>query len=412
MRSYIIAIIAALSPLVMIAEDKKFEPNYDESLIPDYALPNPLEGVTQAKQWSAKRIEWLDMLGQEMFGVIPKSFTNVNVSSLISSPDKTILNGQGKLRQLTIHLAGQDIKVSLFLPANASAAAPAPAFLGYNFSGNHSVFNDPDIELTNSWMRKKKDNRASAEDRGASSSRWPVERILTNGFALATVYYGDVDPDQDDDFKNGVHAQLGKPAPHEAASIATWAWALSRILDVIESEIVEIDATKVAVFGHSRLGKTSLWAGANDSRFALVISNNSGCGGAALSRRKIGETVSKITHSFPHWFCDNFDHYANNEDAMPFDNHTLLAMIAPRPLYVASAEEDRWADPKGEFLSCLHASPVYKLLGTEGLPATEIPQVNQPIHGQIGYHIRTGRHDVTDYDWEQYIKFAKQHLYP
>ncbi|MCA9073021.1 MAG: acetylxylan esterase [Planctomycetaceae bacterium] len=400
-----------------LAQPKGF--NYDEDKVPHYTLPDPLtmengEKVTDVDTWKTmRRPELLQLFKEHVYGAMPPAMGIAKAEK--QGVDENAINGLGIRKEVALSFradgSGPKINVLILLPENTKG--PVPVFLGYNFNGNHTVHADPGIRLSHVYERKpgSKPQQAKESTRGTSASRWQVEKILSRGYGLVTVYYGDVDPDFYDEFKNGVHVLYPEYQNRDDnwTAIGGWAWGLHRVLDYLETER-RIDAKRVAVIGHSRLGKTSLWTGATDERFALVISNDSGCGGAALARRHFGETVARINTSFPHWFCKTHKMYNENENKLPVDQHELIALIVPRPVYVASAEDDKWADPKGEFLSCLGADPVYKLYGKEGLPTETWPEVNHPISGTIGYHVRSGKHDVTAYDWEQYLDFADKHL--
>lgn len=400
--------------------------NYDESKVPDYILPDLLmledgKRIDSQHEWTDKRrSEILNLFAEEVYGKSPGKPDNLDFKVL--SVDSSALSGKAFRKEIDIIIRNKNKSITfnllLYLPNNGKQTHPV--FLGLNFYGNQTVNKDPNITISKSWMNNNDefgiiDNKATEASRGVRASRWQVEYLLERGYGLAVMYYGDIDPDFDDSFQNGVHPLFyaegqDEPKSNEWGSIGAWAWGLSRAMDYLETD-TSVDNKKVAVFGHSRLGKTSLWAGAQDQRFAIVISNNSGCGGAALSRRRFGETVKKINNSFPHWFCDNFKKYNEKENNLPVDQHMLVALAAPRPVYVASAEDDRWADPNGEFLSAKNAEPVYKLFGYEGLMSDSIPDVNQPVGDFIGYHIRTGGHGVTHYDWEQYTNFADRHFF-
>ena len=407
------------------ASAQRFVPNYDEGKVPKLDLPDPLKllsgkRVKTAEAWNTqRRPEVLRLFQEQVYGKAPGRPSKM-VFRLVESSNRA-LGGKAVRKQVRVFFDGTDtgpqMDLLVYLPAAAQSAVPI--FLGLNFNGNHAIHADKAILLARSWHRNNprdgyENNRANEKSRALSASRWSVERIVAAGFGVATIYCGDIDPDFHDEFQNGVHPLSYKdgqkaPAADQWGTISAWAWGLSHAVDYFETD-KQIDAKRVIVLGHSRLGKTSLWAGARDQRFAIVISNNSGCGGAALSRRAFGETVWRINNSFPHWFCGNFKKYNNKEASLPVDQHMLVALIAPRPVYIASATGDRWADPRGEFLSAVHADPVYKLLGTEGLGTDKMPKADSPVVGRIGYHLRTGKHDVTDYDWQQYIKFARKHL--
>lgn len=364
----------------------------------DLNLPDPLkteagQQVNTADQWRQKRRpEILELFRTHIYGRMPigrpKTLKFVNKET-----NENAMGGAATLKRIDIGYSGPGgkgvIRLGLFVPNRARK--PAPAFV---LICNRGPSN---IDMT----RSKK------------SPFWPAERIVERGYVAAAFCNADVDPDKHDGFKNGVHGIFDpkdKPRSADAwGTIAAWAWGASRVMDYFESD-PDVDAKRIGVVGHSRGGKTALWCGAEDERFAMAISNNSGCTGAALTRNKKGESVGRINKGFPHWFNTNYKKFKKRVDELPIDQHQLIALMAPRLVYVASASKDRWADPEGEFLSCVHASPVYRLFGLKGVGATKMPPVEQPLHtGHIGHHIREGKHNLTEYDWDRYMDFADKH---
>ena len=389
----------------------------DESKLKPYTLPDPLvceDGapVDNAFAWmTRRRPEILRIFMQEEYGFVPPRPQIMRFETLTVKEDA--LDNTAVRKEIRLHFAMENGRrhtadMLLYLPKNA--AGPAPVFVGLNFKGNQATTDEPDVAVTGVRMPGQ-----TAQERGCQKERWCFRELIHRGYASATACYHDFYPDFQNAVGESVYGMLFDPPewaalPDRYTPIGAWAWGLSRMLDCLESE-PRVDAARAAVHGHSRLGKTSLWAGAVDRRFKLVISNDSGCGGGALHKRKFGENVEAlISHSCADWFVTAFHKYSGREEDMPFDQHELLALIAPRPLAVGTATLDIHADPKGEFLSCVHASPVYRLFGAEGLPVTEMPPPDTPVTGPVSFHYRTGGHDQTPWDWAHYLEIADRYL--
>lgn len=400
--------------------NKTFAQIASEDNVPAYTLPDPLtfldgSRVKTKKQWRKRRAEILEMCEREMYGRSPGRPANMRFN--VFDIDEHALNGIATRKQITISFTNgnNEASIDLLIYFPNKVKGSVPVFLGLNFQGNHGINKDTAIRISPGWIWNGAagvvNNRSTEASRGSTASRWPIEMILERGYAVATVFANDIDPDFNDGFKNGVHALYPELQNRgdNFSTMAAWAWGLSRVMDYLETD-KKADAKKVVLFGFSRMGKAAIWAGAKDERFAMVISNESGGGGAALSKRIYGEDVEKLNKGNPHWFCANFKKYNRNEAALPFDQHMVISLIAPRPVYIASAALDKGADPYGEFLTAKAADPVYRFLGTEGFPANNFPALHQPVFGRIGYHIRAGNHDVTKYDWEQYLNFADRYF--
>jgi len=391
--------------------------NYDEAAVPDFRLPDPLRFAdgspvaTAEDWWQLRRPELLDLFAATVYGRGPDlGRAEVSVQDHRSWGDA--VGGTAIQEEIRLRVEGvaTPIDVLLVLPRRDQ---PVPVWCSLNFYGNASVTSDPRIRLHQRWTPGNRPgiegNRLTEAARGCDAQRWPLPLLIERGYGFATFHTSDVSPDSPQLFRtvmpelfSGVDGLPCARDPHQWGSIGAWAWGLSRLLDHLVTD-PRVDVARIGVVGHSRLGKTALWAGAQDQRFSVVASNESGCAGAALSRRRFGQTVADITAKFGYWFCENLARYADREDALPIDQHELLALIAPRLLHVGSAAEDLWADPRGEFLSAVHADPVYRLLGVDGIATNEMPEVGQTVTGRIGYHIRPGVHELTDSDWSRYL---------
>ena len=395
--------------------------NYDEAKVGTYTLPDPLKlnngkSVRDAKTWDTKRRpEIMEMFEAQQYGRAPGRPAGERFEVTETGP---AFNGKAIRQQVTISFSKDEswprIHLLIYLPA--AEHKPVPMFFTISFVAVQDAVDDPAISPDKIWDPKT--NTRISAPKGRGFGRINVEPLLDAGFGVATFYYGDVDPDYPSGFPNGIRAHYLKPgqterAPDDWGSIAAWAWGMSRVEDYFETD-KRIDSKRVAIHGVSRLGKTVMWAGAHDQRFAAVIASCSGEGGAALSHRNYGETIAHLTapSRYPYQFAGNYAKYAGFPDTAPMDANLLVALIAPRPLLLQTGSTDHWSDPKGEFLAAVAAGPVYKLLGKDGLDIDAWPAANQAILHDLGYYMHEGGHGMVPGDWDVYIRFLKVHLYP
>jgi hypothetical protein len=385
-------------------------------------LPDPLvmfdgQPVTSPEQWTGRRRPELKALfAHYMYGAMPSRPRDQTFA--VAREDRNFLGGRATLKEVTITFGPPDVPpIHLLLVVPNARQGRAAAFLGLNFMGNHTVVDDPKVALPTVWMPERgpgvKNNRATDASRGTQVDVWAVDEVIGRGYALATFYCGDVAPDHpglaDGVFPHFLAPGQTKPGPHEWGAVAAWAWGLSRAIDYLATD-AGIDAARIAVVGHSRLGKAAIVSAAFDERVALVIPHQAGCGGTAPSRGKVGESVTRINTSFPHWFDAEFKNFNDQPERLPFDQNCLVALVAPRPVLLTNATLDTWANPEGQFQVLQAAEPVYKLLGAGGLDARSMPEENVLVSSTLGYHIRPGKHAMGREDWNVFLKYADLYL--
>jgi hypothetical protein len=381
-------------------------------------LPDPLttlDGtlILTKEQWVEKRRPELKALFQHyMYGAIPLAGTT---TAKVLHEDPNAFGGKATLRELSVTaLPGHAFHLLIVVPNKRKG--PAPCFVGPNFSGNHTLVDDLKVAISSAWMYPNragvKDNKATEEGRGTAKDVWNLEANVDRGYAVATFYAGEIDPDRADQ-RGGIRPLL--PRDLDTATIACWAWGISRAVDRLVELKDEIDPKRIIAVGHSRLGKTALLATAFDDRIAMAIPLQAGCGGTAPSRA-IGpqydkaESVKRINTSFPHWFNANFKQFNDDPDRLPFDQNCLVALCAPRPVLFPNASEDLWANPAGQFEVLKAAEPVYRLLGAGGLDAIAVPPLGKLVDSRLGYFIRAGKHSMTLDDWKAFWDYADKQL--
>ena len=383
--------------LLILITFNAFSQNYDESKVGEYKLPKLLVSqeckvIDTPSQWEKiRRPEIIKLFENNVYGIVPKDFSDIQFR--VVNKDEKAMNGKATLKEvaITVSRLNSSITMNLIMFTPNKVKEPVPMFLLINHRGVKTM------DIT----RQNKDDF------------WPAEEVIDAGFGISGFDVVDVSPDNRDKFKNGILKEL-YPEQIEMDNgmrgLGAWGWGASRAIDYFEKDDL-VDATKVISVGHSRGGKSSLWFGAQDERVAVTISNESGNSGASLSRRNFGETVERITKGFPYWFCTNYQQFADNEDKLPIDQHMLLALIAPRAVYIASAAEDLWADPLGQYMALKESQPAYNLYGIETNLPEEMPGVNkQIIRPHMGFHNREGKHNMTLYDWQKFINFANEYF--
>ena len=416
-----IGLLAAASSEVRAQQDHT---NYDETKTGPYTLPPVLtmrDGtpVRTARQWmTRRRPEILKLFQEHMHGRTPRALPRGLTISVIEE-DRHALGGTAHRKQVEVRFSSKAEApvMHLLLYTPAAAKGPVPVFLVLHASGAWTIVEDPGIRLHPTWDRRSGQKLTPAADVARGTSKdWDVPLVLARGYGIALIYNGDIEPDLDagGGLPLGVRPLFWKSgqserAPDEWGAIGAWAWGMSRGLDYLLRDR-QVDGKKVIAVGHSRLGKTALWAGAQDQRFAMVVASCSGEGGAALSRRDFGENLDNMTTRFLHQFSEGFKRYHKRWNDLPVDSHMLLALMAPRPLLLSTASEDRWADPRGEFLAAQAASPVYALFGKKGLADETQPGLDTPLFRDIGFHEHTGRHAILSTDWKVFLDFADARL--